>query len=431
VNHALRLVRGPVGRRAVVAVGVAGLLITALVATEGGDARPASGRPAPASRRTSAQTGRLADASVTAPAAAVTTGTQLLTQAASATRQVSYQGVQVISWLAPGDGSAWLGPGPSQVSVDVSHQPGQAPDVVLGLSPTLVGLLRSHYTVIYTGEGSAAGRPAAIVEVVRHDGSLAARFWLDQATKLPLRRELFDTRARLISLDDFSGLKIATPSATRSAAPSSRPAGHRPTGSRAPANPAAASPAPAAGTMDRTMITGAAIRMSDAMSLAGVSTAPLTASHQPAPTQPWSDRLSAAQLAGMRASGWPVPAAMPAGLTLFNASESTTSTGPVVDLAYSDGLSVVSVFVQQGRLPATLPGWHQTDLSGHPLYLRNPAEPNVTWSSDGYVFTVVAGAPATVLASVVDSLPHQAKPGFWGRMDRGARRLLSWINPFH
>ena len=43
---------------------------------------------------------------------------------------------------------------------------------------------------------------------------------------------------------------------------------------------------------------------------------------------------------------------MPSGLTLFDARQSSTAGGRVVDLAYSDGLSVVSLFVQRGRLPA-------------------------------------------------------------------------------
>jgi hypothetical protein len=146
--------------------------------------------------------------------------------------------------------------------------------------------------------------------------------------------------------------------------------------------------------------------------------------------RPWADRLGQAQLAALRTSGWPVPAAMPAGLALFGASESGTSPGRVVDLSYSDGLSVISLFLQRGQLPTALPGWRQTELGGHPVYLRNPAEPDLTWSAGGYVYTVVAGAPVAVIASAVDSLPHQGRPGFWGRMNRGMHRMLSWINPF-
>ena len=102
----------------------------------------------------------------------------------------------------------------------------------------------------------------------------------------------------------------------------------------------------------------------------------------------------------------------------------------MVDLAYSDGLSAVSVFVQRGWLPASLHGWHQTDLGGNRLYVTNQGEPDLTWSAGGFVYTVVAGAPAPTVAAVVNALPHQAEPGFWERIERGLRRLLSWINPF-
>ena len=121
---------------------------------------------------------------------------------------------------------------------------------------------------------------------------------------------------------------------------------------------------------------------------------------------------------------------MPAGLTLIDASQSATATGRVVDLVYSDGLSVVSLFVQRGRLPAALPGWHQADVSGNPLYVSNPGEPDLTWSAGGFVYTVVAGALAPTVAAVVNALPHQGGLGFWDRMKRGLRRLLSWVNPF-
>ena len=30
----------------------------------------------------------------------------------------------------------------------------------------------------------------------------------------------------------------------------------------------------------------------------------------------------------------------------------------------------------------------------------------------------------------MNALPHQGGLGFWDRMKRGLRRLLSWVNPF-
>jgi hypothetical protein len=434
VNYVLHPPRGA-GRRAVIAVGTAGLVVTGVFIAGSTDSPPARPRPVP-------QAAKLAGAGPAAERAglgavvklagpgAIAAGTRLLGQAATATRAVPYRAVQVISWLAPGSSAAWLGSGRGRVTVDVSHRTGQPPDVVLGLSPTLVGLLDAHYVAVYTGQGSAAGRPASVVEVCRPDGSVAARFWLDDATKLPLRRELFGIRANPISVDGLAALKIVTGAA--------RTARQGSTSARAPA----------AVSQRRT---GAGNRSSAAMSMGGFAGGSLAmvgpaATQAPTPSHPtatpastgtgtgaagpWTDRLGRAQLAALRTGGWPVPAAMPGGLTLFGASETGTGPGRVVDLAYSDGLSVISLFLQRGQLPTALRGWRQTELAGHPVYLRNPAEPDVAWSAGGYVYTVVAGAPAAVIASVVHSLSHQGRPGFWGRMDRGMRRVLSWINPF-
>jgi hypothetical protein len=355
---------------------------------------------------------------------------------------------------------------------------------VLGLTPALVSLLGAHYAVLYTGLGSAAGRPASIVEVLRPDGSVAAQFWLDQATKLPLRRELFDSHAHVLSVSGFVGLTVDATGApggvSKKAKDRRAPGGsqRRPTTARGQQAPARKAPTPAMTPAQRRDVARLVAHFSDVVGTgnlggAAPTTAILAAGAGPgttstgtsatslgtvkatngtqaandnqanasqlmntgenpaAPPRPWTDRLDRAQLAVLRAQGWPAPAAMPGGLTLYDASESVTATGRVVDLAYSDGLSVVSLFVQRGQLPAVLSGWRQTDVSGHPLFLRNPAEPDLTWSASGYVFTVVAAAPASTLAGVVDSLPHQARSGFWGRMGRGVKRLLSWVNPFH
>jgi sigma-E factor negative regulatory protein RseB len=412
VTSAVRLLRGPAGRRAVIAAGMTGLLLTGVSAAERAD--PLAPQSAPAGAMM--PTGKLAEVSVSRYTGALTTGMRLLGQAAAAGRTVAYRGVQVISWLTPGRGGGWLGQGTIMTTLNVLHQAGQPPDGALGLTPALVGLLSRHYEVLYTGLGSAAGRPASMVEVLRPAGSVAALFWLDKATALPLRRELFDDQARVISVSGFVGLTVRAPVAQHATA-SSR-AGSA-TSNRAPAKAAPASPAATQADNRARMV-------------AHLSGSPGLGAEQSlaATVRPWTDRLGPGQLAALRVHGWPAPAAMPGGLTLYDASESETPTGRVVDLAYSDGLSVVSLFVQRGRLPGALPGWRQTSLSGHPLFLRNPAEPDLTWSAGDYVYTVVAAAPAPILAGVVDALPHQARLGFWSRMGRGVRRLLSWANPF-
>jgi len=103
---------------------------------------------------------------------------------------------------------------------------------------------------------------------------------------------------------------------------------------------------------------------------------------------------------------------------------------PVIDLDYSDGLSLVSVFLQRGELPRALPGWQEITLRGSAVYSTDPDSRSLAWSARGFVYTVIAEAPAATVDQVVDSLPHDARPGFWGRIAKGMRRLASWANPF-
>ena len=58
------------------------------------------------------------------------------------------------------------------------------------------------------GTGSADGRPADVVAVDRPDGTLAAKYWLDGRSKLPLRRQLFDDHDRVISDISLADLRI-------------------------------------------------------------------------------------------------------------------------------------------------------------------------------------------------------------------------------
>ncbi len=428
MNLALRSLRGPAGRRAVIAAGVIGLVALVLAAVEGG-AEPARDF---AQRRPARQADGPANARPVRGNGALTAGLRLLDQAARAARQTSYQGIQVISWRTPADGNSWLGSGASTVTVDVWHRRGggtltwmaapssgtwsspasQPPDGVLGLTPALIGLLGTHYTVRPAGTGSVDGRQATIVEALRDDGSLAARFWLDRATKLPLRRELFDAKAYLISDEDFASLTLGAPSAQRASGDRSRASSAARASAGGLVSPSGRASPARRGTQP---VTGARIAISipAAAGIPGLSTAlapvvsssaagsspsgggpavspPAAVSSRPV-FRPWADRLGPVQLAALRSGGWPVPGPLPGGLTLFDASQAATATGKVVDLAYSDGLSVVSVFVQRGQLPAALPGWRDTDLSGNQLYVRDPGEPNLIWSADGFVYTVVAG----------------------------------------
>lgn len=313
-------------------------------------------------------------------------GLRLLSEAAAACRSVSYHGVE----------AAWWGPGGGTSMVDVWHQPGrqavtQAPAepvewpvrpyqpvpwsgaghtdlaavTVLGMTHQLVALLGANYVVAVTGRGSVAGRPARIVTVRRRAGGLAAWFWLDSSTGLPLRKEMFDSHARLISDVAFTQLSLGAGAAT--GAPS-------------------------------------------------------------AAARPWRTTL-ATTLGRLRADGWPLPGPALGSLALISARESSAPAGQVVDLDYSDGLSVVSVFVQRGHLPATFGGWSQVTLAGHQVYANDPDDLSFAWSARGYVYTLIAAAPRDTVGQVMAALPDGSQPGLFGRLAHGLHRLLSWLTP--
>jgi sigma-E factor negative regulatory protein RseB len=315
------------------------------------------------------------------------TGLRLLREAAAACQSTSYSGEQVMLWWGQGETSASV--------VDVWHQPGRAtlvqpaaalsggpagtaipsgpaseqdPDSILCVSNQLLVLLESNYQVVYTGPGSAAGRKALVVEARRLGGGLAAQFWLDAATKLPLRREIFTSGAHMVSEDGFINLQLG-------------------------ASGLGAMPAPAAA--------------------------------------PWAAHLDQARLMALRANGWPVPGQLPGNLVLFSAAETSASSGRVINLSYSDGLAVVSVFIQRGELGRPMRGWRQIGIGGQIVYSINPDERSFAWSSGGFVYTVIADAPVATVSQVVAAMPSTTRPGFWGRMARGFHRLASWLNPLH
>jgi sigma-E factor negative regulatory protein RseB len=241
------------------------------------------------------------------------------------------------------------------------------PEGIMTVTSQMVALLAENYQVSVAGRGQVAGRPAQELVLRHRDGLVAARFWLDTATKLPLRRETYDRTAQMVSEDVFVSLKLGSP---------------------------AAAPAPHSTAVAR------------------------------------GKPLAGGQLARLRAAGWPLPAYLPGQLSLVRATETGGPAGAVVDLAYSDGLSVISLFVQRGHLPARLSGWSQVAVRGDRVYASGPDQRSVAWSARGFVYTLIADAPDQTLDQVVGVLPHNARPGFLGRMGRGLGRLISWLNPF-
>jgi sigma-E factor negative regulatory protein RseB len=239
---------------------------------------------------------------------------------------------------------------------------------MLAMSPRLVSLLSVNFQVIAAGAGQVAGRSARVVTARWRNGVLAARFWLDRVTRLPLRRQTFDPAGQMVSEATFAQLRLGRPLST-----------------------------------PRTV----------------------------AVARPWSGELAAAQLTALRAQGWPLPGPLPANLALLDVRQKVTAAGRVLDLDYSDGLSLVSVFLQRGHLPPRMTGWSEVLLRGRQVYTDDSAGQGIAWSARGFVYTVVAAAPAQTIGQVVAALPHGGNQGFVARLGRGLHRLWTWLNPSH
>jgi sigma-E factor negative regulatory protein RseB len=395
---------------AAMAVAVPGFLISACSSQSGGGSSDASMLTSPASAGASqarepsrrqqastatASTAGTATTSASGHRASSPRGVQLLAQAAQAAIATTYQGDEVATRWINGTESVlvsdiWHLSGGQTVTqtldagTAITNRPylsadndGQAPEGALGVTLPLIQLMENHYVVTYAGWGSADDRTAQIIEAWRADGSLAARFWLDDATRLPLEREIFDDSNHIISRDEFVDVQFADQVSQADQA----------------AKAQAKAPAAAQG--------------------------------------PWTDPLDPDQLLALRADGWRVPAQLPGGLTLFTGAQTTTSTGTVLDLGYSDGLAEVSVFEQHGKLADKLAGWRKTAMGGHQVFVAEPDQRSLTWSSRGMVYTVMADAPAPTVTAALGALPHDQPPGFWKRMSRGITRLVADINPFH
>ncbi len=309
---------------------------------------------------------------------------RLLTQAAAAANDTSYSGIQVSDWWGPAGMSSsqldvWHRPGSGIVARTLAppddgtdtqlYSPGSGdPVVAMAISVKQVDLLLANYEVKYTGAGTAGGRPAQVISVVRPGGRLAARFWLDEATKLPLRREMFDTSAHLVSDIRLIDLKLGA---------------------------AAVAQMPAA------------------------------------QAQPWTRQLGASAIRLLQRKGWPLPVRLTGGLRLFAASEAVNSAGLVVDTSYSDGLSVISLFVERGHLAGGMGGWQAVKLDGHKVFTSDPDDRSIAWGSGGFVFTMISDAPvSTVRQAFAAALADSRAPDFWVRLGRGFKRLASLANLF-
>jgi sigma-E factor negative regulatory protein RseB len=338
----------------------------------------------------------------------------LLIQAMRAATDTAYSGVQ---WMTASDAGSM-----TTVLFDVSHVPGQgstvAPvqtsltgghgafdpasarggpaDTSRGGRPSTaaeVALLESHYTLAVAGAGDVAGRPARVVEARRSAGeqrSVAGRWWVDRATGLVLRTEVFTPAGRLVRSSGYVTVTIGG---------QARP---RPGGSLALRSPAHPGPGPAAGVSRPEPV--------------------------PSPWKPAPPRV----VQRLRSHGFVMPKHLGRGFVRYDVRAKRTQHGPVVHLSYSDGLSTVSVFEQSGRLePDRLSGFARTRIAGTDVWQHGRIPRRVVWSADGTVYTLVTDGPTAAVGTAVRTLPHHsAGDGVLDRIQHGFVRIGSWLNPF-
>jgi sigma-E factor negative regulatory protein RseB len=341
--------------------------------------------------------GRSGGSEPTAPASEPEAA-RLLEQALDASTSLSYAGVKQVSRWDSGEASS--------VVLTVENAPGRGTYVAVGdpvdadeagspvsvepgadESAMLAALLR-NYTLSLAGTAAVADRDAQVVEAARPDGSLAARFWIDDETALVLRRVLVDAEGR--KLESTSFLKVDLEPA--------------------------ASPA---------------------------------SSSRPTPSS-W-ERLDEVELDELREAGWPVLSELDAGMDLYEVRrQDSDSDGQVVQLSYTDGLVSMSVFVQQGRLDRTaLEGYVAADLAGGEVWVRPSPTSFVVWESTGpaadsvaseatttppsvdIVVSVTSDSPSAPIGAVVRALPPRepADAGVGDRLSRGVERVGSWFDP--
>jgi negative regulator of sigma E activity len=242
------------------------------------------------------------------------TAVRWLQKAAAAPNQVSYHGTQIIT--------AWGPQGASSAMFDIVHAAQQGSEIsVLGSSAapgakafvqraTTTGaaidggplaLLQATYQLVDKCCTDIIGRAAVLVEALRDDRTLAARFWIDKASGLLLQRQLFSADGKtMVRATVFTELKIE----------SSEFIAHLPP-----------------------------------MMPNGV------------------EALGLGKVDNLRSQGWVCAPQLPASLTLYDVHQDTTNGS--LQFSYSDGLFNVSLFEQRGALdPAAVKGFSTTETPG-------------------------------------------------------------------
>ncbi|MDQ4129857.1 MAG: hypothetical protein M3133_02510 [Actinomycetota bacterium] len=149
--------------------------------------------------------------------------------------------------------------------------------------------------------------------------------------------------------------------------------------------------------------------------------------------RPVQSDLSGRAVEILRDVGWVVPERLPRHFTLVDASAIGQGEGSSLHLLYSDGLYMLSVYEQHGRLDEKAldaEGAEDTSLGGLRLYRWPGSEPAAYgWNGEDIAFTAISDAPPDVLAVTLVGLPRD-DPSLLRRLRRGLSRFREWAWPF-
>ncbi|MCU1590560.1 MAG: putative sigma regulatory protein MucB/RseB [Frankiales bacterium] len=317
------------------------------------------------------------DPSPSGAAAGETRALELLSAASRAARSRSYSGTQYVS--------TWREETASSSVADIRHSPSEGSVVQVrptadgeldssvtpttDLDPRLVRLLSEHYVLDVAGPATCTGRPVEVVEAHHPgDGVVVGRFWIDVASSLVLRREIFDRSGRLVrssafatlSIDPSGGPRIAAATLTTGQLDAAAIDDLRRQGWRIPA----ALP----GDLE---LFDARMRTHDGQRVLHLS---------------YSDGLSTLSLFAQRGR------------------------------------------LGSGRMA----GFTKQKVGRSAVWVRPSSPERVVWGGGGRVFTLLSDASPEAVRAAVTALPHEKAPrtGFLARLGRGLARVGSWLNPF-
>lgn len=306
----------------------------------------------------------------------------LLRSAVAAPQTSAYRGTRSIS-VADEDELVTM-------HVEVDHVPGQGTSFHLGglpdssasfveaagatldrLSDASLEHLLDTFDVSVGPSTLLLGRATGVIEA-RREGQLAARFWVDEASGLLVRRDLYDV-GRLVRSSQFLSLQV-TPHAFLSHLP-------------------------------------------------------------PEVSAPTVTALSMQVSPVLQDEGWTCPETLPGGGSLTSLRR-LEGVDEGVQATYTDGLVTTSIFEQKGGLDphsadVLAQGFGRTRLSGSTLYLRSGLPTVAVWQSGEVTYTVVTDAVPSAVEDVLSALPHEPVPDEpnGSRLRTGLGRMWALLDP--